>query len=237
MIEREALILRDLQSLFPDGRKDLSPADIALYMGKTKSAVDHLITRGRLPYPVRKVGNRRCVSIYDVAKWHASHPAMELDITRDSSTSTKRGRGRKGKRAITPISPELSDLAIQILSMRHDALHRLASMAMSLPEDEAAFVLELAQRMAFDLPLPATRYVMVVKTFAVCDGVGRHSEDRRLFSNLGEGMRMVAELQSQTLPNQAVHVWVREGRQELYRASCLAGRWHVDHDQFSSSRW
>jgi hypothetical protein len=65
-----AQIAKDLKEQF-GGRSVLYPADVAIVLGKTGSAVASLKWRSGLPVPVKPVGGRPAVTIYAMARWLA----------------------------------------------------------------------------------------------------------------------------------------------------------------------
>ena len=68
-----SLILADLRQQF--GQKSvLYPEDVAALLGKSIGAVASLRHRGGFPLPVKEVGGRPAVSIYDVADWLGNGP-------------------------------------------------------------------------------------------------------------------------------------------------------------------
>ncbi len=72
-MDREAVV-KDLRDQF--GRKSVLYADeIAELLGKSEQALANLKHRHGLPFPVKKVGGRPAVSIYDVADWLVGEPA------------------------------------------------------------------------------------------------------------------------------------------------------------------
>ena len=66
----EAQIAKDLKEQF-GGRSVLYPADVAVVLGKTESAVASMKWRGGFPVPVILVGGRHAVSVYAMARWLA----------------------------------------------------------------------------------------------------------------------------------------------------------------------
>lgn len=67
-------VLKDLRGQF--GKKSVLYADeIAELLGKSEQALANIKHRGGLPFPVKKIGGRLAVSLYDVADWLASEPS------------------------------------------------------------------------------------------------------------------------------------------------------------------
>ena len=83
------LVLEHLRAQFKD-QLVLYADDLAKILDKSEKAVQQLISRGSLPFQVKTIGGRKCVDIFQVAKWLAS----ELD-TADELAPSHRIVGRK----------------------------------------------------------------------------------------------------------------------------------------------
>jgi hypothetical protein len=62
------IALTHLKGQFP-GRLVLYVQDLAQVLGKSESALSHLLARSEVPFRVKKVGRQRCVDIFQVAQW------------------------------------------------------------------------------------------------------------------------------------------------------------------------
>jgi hypothetical protein len=68
-------VLASLQAQYP-GQFVLFAPDIAKILGKSESAIEHLMARKSLPFQVKSVGRGRCVDIFQVAQWLSTDETM-----------------------------------------------------------------------------------------------------------------------------------------------------------------
>ncbi len=114
------IALTHLKDQFP-GRAVLYVNDLAQVLGKSESALSHLLTRRELPFRVRKVGRERSVDIFQVAQWLSGE--MDSKNPPERPTAEVKAPSPKWKAASTTLMPMMES----ILSSRHDAPQAIAS--------------------------------------------------------------------------------------------------------------
>ena len=81
------LVLEHLRAQFKE-QMVLYAGDLAKILNKSEKAVQQLISRGSLPFQVKSIGGRKCVDIFQVAKWLAS----DLDAPEELNPSKENSR-------------------------------------------------------------------------------------------------------------------------------------------------
>ena len=82
-------ILRDLRQVY--GPKVLlSPEDLALAIGRSPKAQANMRSRGAFPMPVKRLGGKVGVSVYDLADYLASDSTIKAPSTAARSASASR---------------------------------------------------------------------------------------------------------------------------------------------------
>lgn len=94
-----AQIAKDLKEQF-GGRSVLYPADVAIVLGKTESAIASMKWRGGFPVPVKPVGGRPAVTVYDMAKWLAGDAEGDADASSGEDEPSKPGEAAKAAKPI-----------------------------------------------------------------------------------------------------------------------------------------
>lgn len=97
LLMTENQVLQHIQSQYP-GQLVLYPPQIAQVLGKSESALSHLIDRKRLPFQLKLVGGRRAVDIFTVAAWLFSQ-------MQDSSPAVSDKGGKPASRSSAPKQP------------------------------------------------------------------------------------------------------------------------------------
>jgi hypothetical protein len=120
-------VLEHLQGMFP-GRLVLYAPDLAKVLGLSERSLAHLIERGRFPFPVKTMGRRRCVDIFQVAEWLAANGDMP-DQRASEVSKPKSARTKKSDNGSTRSAGGQSSIAKRLIEMRHRMSAGIAQMA------------------------------------------------------------------------------------------------------------
>lgn len=148
----ENQVLQHIQAQFP-GQLVLYPPQIAVVLGKSESALSHLIDRKRLPFQLKLVGGRRAVDIFTIASWLYS----QMQDTRPEAATDQ--AGKPASRSSAPKKPPRPktgsgrvSLAQYLSKMRAEASTALReAVAAGEYADGAPFFAELATEL-FAIP-------------------------------------------------------------------------------------
>ena len=83
-------ILRDLRQAYGP-KVILSPQDLALAIGRSPKAQANMRSRGAFPMPIKRVGGKVGVSVYDLADYLAGHSASAHPSVATSAPSVAAG--------------------------------------------------------------------------------------------------------------------------------------------------
>lgn len=204
-------VLENLQAQFP-GQLVLYAPDLAKVLGKSEKALSHLIARGQLPFPTKKLGGKRCVSIFHVAEWLAADEdgeAAPLAIV----DKPKAPRRRSGER---------SGIGARLMEMRLDA----ARVLLSAGDEFYAAV-------AHCLSVGTVAAALMVR-LRIWQQLGERlvsSESRVAVDDEHELKAIIAWLREQAEGSTYAQLTVREGRVKLYHAQSAGGDWCVTTDK------
>jgi len=139
------LVLEHLRAQFKD-QLVLYADDLAKILDKSEKAVQQLISRGSLPFQVKTIGGRKCVDIFQVAKWLAS----ELDTADELAPSAQDSRSKELNTSRSSRQPGRSSIGVRLMERRHAEAARMLSLADALQDmDERAFLRSVAEKHAF----------------------------------------------------------------------------------------
>lgn len=204
-------ILEHLQSQFP-GQLVLYAPDLAQVLGKSEKALSHLITRGQLPFPTKKLGGKHCVSIFHVAEWLA---ADKYDEAAPAAVveKPKAPRRRSGER---------SGIGARLMEMRLEAARMLLSVGDEFSSAVADFLAGGTVEAALVVRLRVWRQL----------GELLVSSDSRVALDDERDVRALIEwMREQGEGSSYAQLTAREGRVELYRAQYSDGSWRVAVDK------
>lgn len=137
-------VLEHLQGMFP-GRLVLYAPDLAKVLGLSERSLAHLIERGRFPFPVKTMGRRRCVDIFQVANWLAANGDMP-DQRASEISKPKSDRTKKSDDGSTRNAGGQSSIAKRLIEMRHRMSAGIAQMASACYESiDRMFWFEVAE--------------------------------------------------------------------------------------------
>ena len=205
-------ILEHLQAQFP-GQLVLYAADLATVLGKSEKALGHLIARGQLPFPIKKLGGRHCVALHHVAEWLAStddsEPAPAPVIVNKPKAPSRRSGARSG-------------IGARLMEMRIEAARVLL-----LSDDE--FAAAVANGLASGAV--AGELVVRLKAWRQLGERLVSSELRVALDDEREARAVIAWAQDQAVGSTYARVTARRGRVELYCAQVGEGSWVVVRDR------
>lgn len=181
-------VLAHVQAQFP-GQLVLYAPDIAKILGKSESAIEHLMTRKNLPFQVKSVGRGKCVDIFQVAQWLSTDQTMAQEVAEElpepkaskalrttsqrtrtaKSTAASQGVGQGPKTAEkAPMSDEdYGPFARMILERRKAEAIQLQGFALGLGDlDNTAFILEVLDALVSDSTLSQSVYLVTLDNLA-----------------------------------------------------------------------
>jgi hypothetical protein len=206
-------VLTHLQAQFP-GQLVLYTPDLARVLGKSEKALAHIIARGQLPFAVKKLGGKHCVSIFHVAEWLAAAEEGSETPTAVDEPKTPVRRRRSGAR---------SGIGARLMEMRLEAVRVLLSGD------------EFSSAVADDLASGAIDGEFVVRLRAWQKLGGRlvSSELRGALDDASEARAFIAWLQDQAAGCTYARITARQGRAERYLAQGFKpdGGWLVVLDR------
>lgn len=147
-------VLESLQHMYA-GQLVLYVDDIAKALRKSEKATLHLIQRGGLPFPVKKLGGQWCVDIFHFAQWLASSKEAAEEVVGQKRPETK--QGSKGNRVTAQsnahdVSQTLTSLSPVPASVRRPKKSPLSGQASASetasPFDLSAQLIEMRQAYA-----------------------------------------------------------------------------------------
>lgn len=202
-------VLTQLQAQFPD-RLVLYAPDIARVLGKSEKALGHLIARGQLPFPLKKLGGKHCVSLHHVAQWLESIDEPDPEPVATPARAPRR-RG----------SAERSGIGARLMQMRL----------------EAARVLFAGDEFAADVAQTLSRGTVaggLVVSMRCWRNLGDRlvsAQMRMVLDDARDARASIAWLGEQSAGCTYAHIRAIEGRVELYRAQSDGKVWHVTKDK------
>lgn len=203
-------VLTQLQAQFPD-RLVLYAPDLAKVLGKSEKALGHLIARGQLPFAVKKLGGKHCVSIFHVAEWLASTDDPEPVTVANPQERAPRRRS----------SGVRSGIGAKLMEMRLEAARML------LAGDE--FSAELAE--ALSRGTVAGALVVSLKYWRKLGERLVSAEVRMSLDDSSDARASIAWLEEQSADCTYSRIRAREGRLELYLAQSAGEGWRVIIDK------
>ncbi len=205
-------ILEQLKGQFP-GQLVLYASDLAQVLGKSEKALSHLIARGQLPFPIKKLGGKHCVSIFHVAQWLAEGDTSEAGL----ATVVEKPKAPRRRR-----SEVRSGIGARLMEMRLEATRVLLSVG-----DE--FAAEVANVLA--VGTVAAALVVRLRGWRQLGEQLVSSESRVALDDEREVRAVIAWLRDAAEGSAYAQLTVRERRVELYRAQLAGGKWRVATDK------
>jgi len=219
------IALAHLKGQFP-GRLVLYVQDLAQVLGKSESALSHLLARSELPFRVKKVGRQRCVDIFQVAQWLSG--AMDSENPPGKPTVSVKAPSPKAKAAATSDVP-LTPMMANIVGRRHDAPQALARFANVLTDtDERVFMTEVAAQLMFSRDSVPSQFVVQLRRNEGLDQGGMMcGEETAYFDTYDTAQGYLGSLQSRSYGDAAVRLMLKRGRVILQHSFYIDGQWHV----------
>ena len=219
------IALTHLKGQFPR-RLVLYVQDLAQVLGKSESALSHLLARRELPFRVQKVGRQRCVDIFQVAQWLCGEVDAE-NLPKKPTTEVKAASPKR--KAASPSVESLTPMMVSILSSRHDASQALARFAGELTDpDERVFMTEVAARLMFSRDAVSSQFVVQLRRSESIDLVGiMRGDEVGYFDTHAAAQGYFGSLQSRGYGDSAVLLMLKRGRMLLQHSFYIARRWHV----------
>lgn len=244
-------ILAHLQSQFP-GQLVLYIDDLALILGKSNTAIRHLIQRKRLPFQVKSIGGHLCVDVFQVAQWLAGTPEAAEEVVAPQVKAPKPAEVKApNRRAPKPRSqdkpptdgqtpsgtPQYSGAMIgEILKLRSDHVKRWSAAAASMPDaTERRFVQALLEKV-LTLPVPSDASVFwcTVKHYEA-ELAGWRSVHQQLMHETLEHLRAALQKElialRERLELDVVSIEVTQGLELVFSASRNLGQWTIFVDE------
>lgn len=235
------LALKDLQAKFP-GQFLLSPSNIAEVLLTTPKAIAHRITRNRLPFQVKRVGNKRYADIYQVAEWLASGrvddevhapaaapatiPAPASAVLLAAATSSMKRPSTRKPKAPRPGEGRMTALLMQMGNEISAAFARFAA-GLADPE-ERGFMSEIAELMAFAPQHLDTEFVATVVQREFSAGASVQTEAKAHFDDVEAAQSFLTRVRSAPYDESAsVRVVLKHGRKVLHHSFLVGGTWHL----------
>jgi len=219
------IALTHLKDQFP-GRAVLYVNDLAQVLGKSESALSHLLTRHELPFQVRKVGRERCVDIFQVAQWLSG--AMDSKNPPEKPTAGVKAPSPKTKSASKGVEL-LTPMMASILNSRHDAPQALARFASELTDpDGRCFMTEVAAQLMFSRESVPSQFVVQLRRNESIDlGGMMRGDETAHFDTHAAAHGYLRSLQSRSYGDAAVRLMLKRGRLVLQHSFYIDGQWHV----------
>ena len=201
-------VLAHVQAQFP-GQLVLYAPDIAKILGRSVSAIEHLMARKNLPFEVKSVGRGKCVDIFQVARWlSTTNEAMAQEVLEQQPAqkalkgrrtgaertrtvqrpATTQGEGQGvGTAEKAPLADEdYGPFARIILERRKAAAIQLQGFALELVDlDSAAFMLDVLQALVMGAELVQSTYIVFLDNLApkapglMASSIRQHFDDRQ----------------------------------------------------------
>lgn len=213
-----------LAQLFP-GQLVLYAPELSVVLGKTEKALRNLISRGMLPFQLKKLGGRNCVDIIAVAQWLASE---DEDVPTDSSVTSATQKKAAGKSAARPRKGR-GRVGHQVKDAYYEALTNLSRRSLILSDAEAEFVNELVERLLApvkgpDVPLIARRRSFLDTPYGVVRAEVKMFVSGSVQAAIGSLQYPEPDLLHATLD-------VRYKGSSIYRSYTAGGEWIVVLDK------
>ena len=217
--------LAGLKQQFP-GRKVLYVGDLAQVLGKSKSALSHLLARDGLPFQVMHVGRQRCVSMSQVAQWLTC--ALDLKTPPEKPTAGVKAPSPKTKSASKGVEL-LTPMMASILNSRHDAPQALARFANELTDpDGRVFMTEVAAQLMFSRESVPSQFVVQLRSNESLDLGGMvRGDETAYFDSHAAALDYLGSLKSRSYGATAVRLMLKRGRLVLQHSFKIDGQWHV----------
>lgn len=221
------LVLGDLQRRF-GAQLVLYPADLALIFGESEKALTNLMSRNALPFEVKWLGGRRCVDIYQIARWLAEDdaaPKPEVDDTLVANAGTRAIPAPKKFGQASIPAPARSKMADQIIRMRHEQASSLSQFnAIYHSKHERLFILEVIEALLFGKRLPPSQFVITRSSSTPLTNGGVVNETKWLFDNLDDAVNRTRKAWAERFEIIAFRLILREGRRVLFRGHVVRNR-------------
>lgn len=217
------LVLEHLRAQFKE-QMVLYAGDLAKILNKSEKAVQQLISRGSLPFQVKSIGGRKCVDIFQVAKWLASdlETTEELDPTKKSSDA----KGAKPRNSSSPSGR--SSIGKRLMERRHAQAAQLVRLADSLRDvDEGTFLRAVAEKYAF----PATEandwgFKVSCKSQRVWNGDLARTESSVIYADLKEATTALQSFIFESGSAESARIKISERRSCVFLAMKIcSGPW------------
>ena len=217
------LVLEHLRAQFKE-QMVLYAGDLAKILNKSEKAVQQLISRGSLPFQVKSIGGRKCVDIFQVAKWLASDLDAPDELNPASeNTETKGAKPRHGS------SPSgRSSIGKRLMERRHAQAAQLVRLADSLRDvDEGTFIRSVAEKYAF----PSTEasgwgFKVSCQSQKIWSGDLVRTESSVIYADLQEAMAALQSLIYESGSAESARVKISERRSCVFLAmKVCSGPW------------
>lgn len=203
-------VLTQLQAQFPD-RLVLYAPDIARVLGKSEKALGHLIARGQLPFPLKKLGGKHCVSLHHVAEWlESTEDPKPVPFSKPPERTTR--RRSSGTR---------SGIGARLMEMRLEAARVL------LAGD--VFSAEVAE--ALSRGTAAGALVVSLRCWRKAGERLVSAQLRMAIDDESDAKAVIAWLEEQAAGCIYARIRACAGRLELYRAQHSGESWRVIIDK------
>jgi hypothetical protein len=120
VMPHEQTPLASIQVLFP-GQQVLYSPDLAIVLGKSRKALQHLINRGTFPFELKKVGNRWCASIFTVAAYLEPGKSIQQNFQQTYFEPTKKTTRPSNKQT----QSNRTSLSSKLMEMRFSATSQM----------------------------------------------------------------------------------------------------------------
>lgn len=220
------VVLEHLQDMFP-GRLVLYAPDMAKVLGLTERALAHLIERGRFPFPVKTIGRRRCVDIFNVAEWLASSGSMPGQSVLEDEFKSKPAR-TKSRGSSVESTERQSSIAKRLIEMRHRMSSGIAQMASNCHASmERVFWFEVAEILTMQPKLGGV--TVKIRWTRTSDDGSTAGEKTTYFDTASDGIAFARKAQDDLTPCAEASIVIRVADRKIYQ-SLKIDRWSVAID-------
>jgi hypothetical protein len=209
------LVLEHLRAQFKE-QMVLYAGDLAKILNKSEKAVQQLISRGSLPFQVKSIGGRKCVDIFQVAKWLAS----DLDAPEELNPSKENSESKSAKPRHSSSQAGRSSIGKRLMERRHAQAAQLLRLADSLQDiDEGVFLRSIVEKYAF----PSTEandwgYKVSCKSQTISNGEVVRTESSVVYADLQDAMASLGDFLCQTSSAVSARVKISKGRSCVFLA-------------------
>lgn len=219
-------VLEHLQGMFP-GRLVLYAPDLAKVLGLSERSLAHLIERGRFPFPVKTMGRRRCVDIFQVAEWLAANGDMP-DQRASEVSKPKSARTKKSDNGSTRSAGGQSSIAKRLIEMRHRMSAGIAQMASAcLGSIDRMFWFEVAEFLTMQQKFSGA--TVKLRWTTQSSEFPSAGEQTIYFDSASEAIAFARKAQDDISSKSEASIFIRVDNRKIYQALKI-DQWNVAVD-------